>query len=75
MIQVKYTRYKPHGAYLRLSNERYILDVDDKSGAIKGLYLTEDEQGTNFMGNEQNMRLNVWWKQRHVPEKSQRIPR
>jgi len=57
-----------------LSNEQYILDVDDQSGVIKGLYLTEDVQSTNFMGNEQNMRLNVWWKQRHVPEKSRRIP-
>jgi len=74
MLQVKYSRYKPHGAYLRLSNEKYILDADDQSGVIKGLYLTEDAQGTNFMGNEQNMRLNIWWKQRYVPEKSQRIP-
>jgi len=63
MLQVKYSRYKPHGAYLRLSNEKYILDADDQSGVIKGLYLTEDAQGTNFMGNEQNMRLNIWWKQ------------
>ena len=36
-------------------------------------YSSEDEQSTNFIGNEQNMRLNVWWKQRHVPKKSQRI--
>ena len=74
MLQVKYARYTPHDAYLRLSNDHYILDVDRRSGVIKGLYLTEDAQGTNFVGNEQNMRLNVWWKQRHVPEKAQRIP-
>ncbi len=74
MLQVRYARYTPHDAYLRLTNEQYILDVDRRSGVIKGLYLTEDAQGTNFVGNEQNMRLNIWWKQRHVPEKSQRIP-
>ena len=74
MIKVKYARYTPHDAYLRLSNEHYILDVDRRSGVVKGLYLIDDEQGTNFFGNEQNMRLNLWWKQRHVPEKSQRIP-
>ena len=74
MLQVRYARYTPHDAYLRLTNEHYILDVDRRSGAIKGLYLTEDAQGTNFFGNEQNMRLNIWWKQRHVPEKAQRIP-
>ena len=60
MIQVKHARYKPHGAYLRLSNDQYILDVDDQNGVIKGLYLKDDLYGTNFMGNEQNMRLNVW---------------
>ena len=74
MLQVRYARYTPHDAYLRLTNEHYILDVDRRSGVIKGLYLTEDAQGTNFVGNEQNMRLNIWWKQQHVPEKSQRIP-
>ena len=74
MLQVRYARYTPHDAYLRLTNEHYILDVDRRSGVIKGLYLTEDAQGTNFFGNEQNMRLNIWWKQRHVPEKAQRIP-
>ena len=74
MLQVKYARYTPHDAYLRLSNEHYILDVDRRSGVIKGLYLTDDAQGTNFIGNEQNMRLNIWWKQQHVPEKAQRTP-
>ena len=74
MLQVRYARYTPHDAYLRLTNEHYILDVDSRSGVIKGLYLTEDAQGTNFFGNEQNMRLNIWWKQRHVPEKARRIP-
>ncbi len=74
MIQVKYTRYKPQGAFLRLSDERYNLDVDDRSGVVKGLYLKDDPFGTNFAGNEQNMRLNTWWKRRHVPEKSQRVP-
>ena len=74
MLQVKYARYTPHDAYLRLTNEHYILDVDRRSGVIKGLYLTEDAQGTNFVGNEQNMRLNIWWKQRHVPDKAQRVP-
>ena len=74
MLQVRYARYTPHDAYLRLTNEHYILDVDRRSGVIKGLYLTEDAQGTNFFGNEQNTRLNIWWKQRHVPEKAQRIP-
>ena len=74
MLQVRYARYTPHDAYLRLTNEHYILDVDRRSGVIKGLYLTEDAQGTNFVGNEQNMRLNIWWKQQHVPEKAQRIP-
>ena len=69
MLQVRYARYTPHDAYLRLTNEHYILDVDRRSGVIKGLYLTEDAQGTNFVGNEQNMRLNIWWKQRHVSEK------
>ena len=74
MLQVKYARYTPHDAYLRLTNEYYMLDVDRRSGVIKGLYLIDDAQGTNFVGNEQNMRLNIWWKQRHVPEKAQRIP-
>ena len=74
MLQVRYARYTPHDAYLRLTNEQYILDVDRRSGVIKGLYLTEDAQGTNFVGNEQNMRLNIWWKQQHVPEKAKRIP-
>ena len=74
MLQVRYARYTPHDAYLRLTNEHYILDVDRRSGVLKGLYLTDDEQGTNFFGNEQNMRLNIWWKQRHVPEKARRIP-
>ena len=74
MLQVKYARYTPHDAYLRLTNEHYILDVDRRSGVIKGLYLIDDTQGTNFVGNEQNMRLNIWWKQRHVPEKAKRIP-
>ena len=74
MLQVKYARYTPHDAYLRLTNEHYTLDVDRRSGVIKGLYLKEDAQATNFVGNEQNMRLNIWWKERHVPEKAQRIP-
>ncbi len=74
MLQVKYARYTPHDAYLRLTNENYIFDVDRRSGVIKGLYLIDDAQGTNFVGNEQNMRLNIWWKQKHVPEKAQRIP-
>ena len=74
MLQVRYARYTPHDAYLRMTNEHYILDVDRRSGVIKGLYLTDDAQGTNFFGNEQNMRLNIWWKQRHVPEKAKRIP-
>ncbi len=74
MVQLKYAKYKPHGAYIRLSNDNFILDADDKSGVIKGLYLKNDAQGTNFMGNEQNMRTNVWWKPRYVPEKSQRVP-
>ena len=74
MLQVKYARYTPHDAYLRLTNEHYMLDVDRRSGVIKGLYLIDDAQATNFVGNEQNMRLNIWWKQRHVPEKAQRIP-
>ena len=74
MLQIRYARYTPHDAYLRLTNEHYILDVDRRSGVIKGLYLTADAQGTNFFGNEQNTRLNIWWKQRHVPEKAQRIP-
>ena len=74
MLQLRYARYTPHDAYLRLTNEQYILDVDRRSGVIKGLYLTEDAQATNFVGNEQNMRLNIWWKQRHVPEKARRIP-
>ena len=67
MLQVRYARYTPHDAYLRLTNEHYILDVDRRSGVIKGLYLTEDAQGTNFVGNEQNMRLNIWWKQQTRP--------
>ncbi len=74
MLQVKYARYTPHDAYLRLTNEHFILDVDRRNGVIKGLYLIHDAQGTNFVGNEQNMRLNIWWKQRHVPEKAQRVP-
>ncbi len=74
MLQLRYARYTPHDAYLRLTNEHYILDVDRRSGVIKGVYLTEDAQGTNFVGNEQNMRLNIWWKQQHVPEKAKRIP-
>ncbi len=74
MLQVKYARYTPHDAYLRLTNADYMLDVDRRSGVIKGLYFIDDAQGTNFVGNEQNMRLNIWWKQRHVPEKAQRIP-
>lgn len=74
MLQVKYARYTPHDAYLRLTNAHYMLDVDRRSGVIKGLYLIDDPQGTNFVGNEQNMRLNIWWKQRHVPEKARRIP-
>ena len=74
MLQVRYARYTPHDAYLRLTNEHYILDVDRRSGVIKGLYLTDDEQGTNFFGNEQNMRLNIWWKQRHVPGKGATHP-
>ena len=74
MITVKYAKYKPHGAYLRLSNETFIVDADDQSGVLKGIYLKDDPYGTNYVGNEQNMRVNVWWKQRYVPEKSQRIP-
>ena len=74
MIKTKYAKYKPHGAYLRLSNDTFIVDADDKSGVLKGIYLVDDPYGTNYLGNEQNMRINVWWKQRYVPEKAQRIP-
>ena len=74
MVEVLYAKYKPHGASLRLSNNSLVLDADDKSGVIKGLYLTNDGQGTNFMGNEINMRLDLNWKSRYVPEKSKRIP-
>ncbi len=50
-VEIRYAKYKPHGAYIRLSNDNFILDADDKSGVIKGLYLKNDTQGTNFMGS------------------------
>ena len=74
MIQTKYAKYNPHGPYLHLTNDKFILDMDGRTGLIKGLYFKNDLFGTNFAGNELNMKLNVWWKQRYVAEKAQRIP-
>lgn len=59
MQQVKYALYPTRCLSPRLTNEHYMLDVDRRSGVIKGLYLINDAQGTNFVSNEQNMRLNI----------------
>ena len=59
MVEVRYTKYKPHGAYVQLSNDRFVLDVDDESGVVKGLYFKDDFNAANFMGNEENKRIDV----------------
>ena len=74
MVEVKYRKYKPHGAYVSLSNDRFVLDVDDESGVIKGLYFKDDFNNANFMGNEENQRINVAWRGRYVPDMFHRAP-
>lgn len=74
MVEVKYRKYKPHGAYISLSNDRFVLDVDDESGVIKGLYFKDDFNNANFMGNEENQRINVAWRGRYIPDMFHRAP-
>ena len=74
MVEVKYRKYKPHGAYVSLSNDRFVLDVDDESGVIKGLYFKDDFNNANFMGNEENKRIDVAWRGRYVPDMFHRAP-
>ena len=73
-VKIRHTKYNTQGSYYQLTNEHFILDADCRTGLLKGLYLKGDDLGTNFLGNELNFRINVWWKQRYVPEKSQRTP-
>lgn len=74
MIETRYTKYKPHGAYLQLSNDRFILDVDDESGVVKGLYFKDDFNDANFAGNEENQRVDVNWRGHYVPDMHHRAP-
>ena len=74
MVEVKYRKYKPHGAYISLSNNWFVLDVDDGSGVMKGIYIKDDFNDANFMGNEENQRINVAWRGRYVPDMFRRAP-
>lgn len=73
-LKIKHTKYNTQGSYYHLTNDHFMLDADCRTGILKGLYLSGDELGTNFLGNELNFKINVWWKQRYIPEKSQRTP-
>ena len=74
MLERKITLYKPHGACLRLSNDYFILDVDDISGVLQGLYLKNDFNDANFIGNEENTATNVAWRGRYVKDMNHRAP-
>ena len=74
MIETGYTLYKPHGAYLRLSNDYFTFDTDDESGVIKGLYFKDDINDANFMGHEENQRIDVAWRGRYVKDMHHRAP-
>ena len=74
MLERKITLYKPHGACWRLSNDYFILDVDDISGVLQGLYLKNDFNDANFIGNEENTATNVAWRGRYVKDMNHRAP-
>ena len=74
MLERKITLYKPHGACWRLSNDYFILDVDDVSGVLQGLYLKNDFNDANFIGNEENTATNVAWRGRYVKGMNHRAP-
>jgi len=74
LLQRKITLYKPHGACWRLSNDYFVLDVDDDSGVLQGLYLKNDFNNANFMGNEENTATNVAWRSRYVKDMDHRAP-
>ena len=73
-LERKITLYKPHGACWRLSNDYFVLDVDDHSGVLQGLYLKNDFNNANFMGNEENTATNVAWRSRYVKDMDHRAP-
>ncbi len=74
MLERKITLYKPHGACWRLSNDYFILDVDDVTGVLQGLYLKNDFNDANFMGNEENTATDVAWRERYVKDMNHRAP-
>ena len=74
MLERKVTLYKPHGVCWRLSNDYFILDVDDVSGVLQGLYIKNDFNDANFMGNEENSATNVAWRGRYVKDMDHRAP-
>ena len=74
MLERRVTLYKPHGACWRLSNDYVVLDVDDYAGVLQGLYLKNDFNNANFMGNEENTATNVTWKGRYVKDMNHRAP-
>jgi len=70
----KITLYKPSGACWRLSNDYFILDVDDYCGVLQGLYFKNDFNNANFMGNEENQAVSVAWRDRYVKDMNHRAP-
>ena len=60
MIEIKHVKYNTQGSYLHLTDDEYVIDIDKRTGLIKGLYLQDDPLQTNFMGNELNWKINVW---------------
>ena len=73
-VKIKHTKYNTQGSYYHLTNDHFVLDADCRTGLLKGLYLTGDPLGTNFVGNELNFKINVAWREKYVPEKSGRTP-
>ena len=74
MLERRVTLYKPHGACWRLSNDYFVLDVDDLTGVLQGLYFKGDFNDANFMGNEENTATNVAWRDRYIKDMNHRAP-
>ena len=74
MLERKITYYRPSGACWRISNDYFELDVDDITGVMQGLFLKNDFNDANFMGNEENTATDVAWRGRYVKDMNDRPP-
>ena len=74
MLERKVTYYKPHGACWRLSNDYFVLDVDDYTGVLQGLSIKKDINNANFMGNEESTATDVAWRNRYVKDMDHMAP-